>query len=278
MIGATAVDLPAPASLRALRARILNWYAANARDLPWRRTTDPYAILVAEVMLQQTQVSRVAPMYGAFLARFATLEALAAAPLAEVLGAWQGLGYNTRAVRLQRSAQAAQRRSATGPAQLPSTLEELRRLPGIGPYTARAVLVFAHNADLAAVAANVRRVLTHELELPHGLSAGALQAVADAALPIGRARDWHNALMDYGSLVLTARVSGVAPLTHQGAFRGSRRMYRARLVRLLLERRPRTLPELAGLVGLPASEVAAIAAELQRDGLVLLKEDLITLP
>ena len=122
-------------------------------------------------------------------------------------------------------------------------LDGLRALPGIGPYTARAVLIFAHNADLAAVDANVRRVLTHELDLPHDLRPAELQAVADAALPRGRSRDWHNALMDYGSLVLTARATGIAPLTRQSAFAGSRRQHRARLLRALLERGPLSLAD-----------------------------------
>ncbi len=263
--------------MRALRTRILRWYAANGRDLPWRHTRDPYAILVSEVMLQQTQVGRVLPKYEAFLARFPTLEALAAAPLADVLALWQGLGYNSRAVRLRRCAQATLAAAGGRPARLPDSVDGLRRLPGIGPYTARAVLIFAHNAGLAAVDANVRRVLTHELDLPHDLPAPALQAVADAMLPPGRSRDWHNALMDYGALVLTARVTGIAPLTRQTPFPGSRRMYRARVVRLLLAG-DRDLAELAGLLDIPAGELAAIAAELERDGLAHRDGDRLTLP
>jgi A/G-specific adenine glycosylase len=268
--------LPAPTLLLALRARILDWYAAKGRDLPWRRTTDPYAILVSEVMLQQTQVGRVLPKYGAFLARFPSLEALAAAPLGDVLALWQGLGYNSRAVRLQRCAQAA---VAANPAaaRLPATVEELRRLPGVGPYTARAVLIFAHNAELAAVDANVRRVLTHELGLPQDLRPSALQAVADAALPPSRSRDWHNALMDYGAAVLTSRVTGIAPLTRQTRFQGSRRMYRARVVRLLLQG-DRSLIELAGLLDISAEELASIADDLERDGLAARSGDRFKVP
>jgi A/G-specific adenine glycosylase len=268
---------PPTASLLALRAKILDWYAANGRDLPWRCTTDPYAILVSEVMLQQTQVSRVLPKYESFLTRFPSLEALAAAPLADVLALWQGLGYNSRAVRLQRCAQATVTAAGGAAARLPGSVDELRRLPGVGPYTARAVLIFAHNADLAAVDANVRRVLTHELGLPEDMPASELQAVADAALPIGRSRAWHNALMDYGAAVLTSRVTGIAPLTRQSRFQGSHRMYRARAVRLLLEGE-RTLAELAGLLGLPAGEVVMIAAELERDGLAARDGDRLRVP
>ncbi|MFA4965671.1 MAG: Fe-S cluster assembly protein HesB [Thermoleophilia bacterium] len=259
----------APTRVRALRRRILAWYAANARELPWRRTTDPYAILVSEVMLQQTQVPRVVPKYLDWIDGFPTLEALAAAPLADVLRRWQGLGYNNRARRLHDCAAAAvAARGPSLPAALPRSREELGALPGIGPYTAGAVLIFAHNDDLAAVDANVRRVLTHELALPEELSRPGLQAVAEAVLPRGRSRDWHNALMDYGALVLTARRTGIASRGRQGAFEGSRRQQRARLLRHLLEHGPVETPELAAVLGLPVAAVVELAALLERDGLV----------
>ena len=220
-------------------------------------------------MLQQTQVSRVAPRFLEWLDAWPDLESLAAAPLADVLQRWQGLGYNNRARRLQECAAAAVAAAADGgPAALPRTLDGLRALPGIGPYTARAVLVFAHNEDLAAVDANVRRVLTHELGLPGDLTDVGLQAVADAVLPHGRSRDWHNALMDYGSLVLTARTTGIAPRTRQSTFEGSRRQKRARLLRRLLDGGPQSLSELALALDLPLNETADIVERLRRDGLV----------
>jgi A/G-specific adenine glycosylase len=267
--------IPSPRRTSALQSRLLDWYAEHRRDLPWRRTTDPYAILVSEIMLQQTQVPRVVPRFVDWLETWPDLESLAAAPLAEVLRRWQGLGYNNRARRLQACAQAAAAGSPAGErAELPRSPQGLRALPGIGPYTARAVLVFAHNADLAAVDANVRRVLTHELELPEDLGEKDLQAVADAVLPRGRSRDWHNALMDYGSLVLTARSTGIASLSHQGTFEGSRRQKRARLLRRLLEHGPQTPGKLAAALGLPLAETADVLERLARDGLVVGKCDL----
>jgi A/G-specific adenine glycosylase len=258
-----------PHEVERLQQRLLDWYARNARDLPWRRTTDPYAILVSEVMLQQTQVPRVVPKFEAWLDRFATLEALSAAPLADVLLAWQGLGYNSRARRLRECALVViGAATGTGAAALPTSLEGLRALPGIGPYTARAVLVFAHNADVAAVDANVRRVLTHELSLPSHLDERTLQRVAEVVLPRGRSRDWHNALMDYGSTVLTSRATGIAPRTRQTPFEGSRRQRRARLLRVLLAGGPATLDGLATALRLPAAEVADLCVALERDGLV----------
>ncbi len=264
-------SLPTPsrARLRRLRTQILGWYADNARDLPWRRTTDPYAILVSEVMLQQTQVSRVVPRFAEWLIAWPDLESLAAAPLSDVLRRWQGLGYNNRAARLRACAAAAVARCAPGrPAELPRSLSGLVDLPGIGPYTARAVLVFAHNDDLAAVDANVRRVLTHELGLAPDLSDDELQRMAEVALPRGRSREWHNALMDYGALVLTARATGISPRTRQDAFEGSRRQKRTLILRALLARSPQTPAELASELGLPEGDVDDLVRRLRSDGLV----------
>jgi A/G-specific adenine glycosylase len=263
-----ASPLPSPRRTRALQRRLLGWYEENRRDLPWRRTTDPYAILVSEIMLQQTQVPRVTPRFLEWLEAWPTLESLAGAPLSDVLQRWQGLGYNNRARRLQECAVAAVAAAPDGPAELPRTLDGLRALPGIGPYTARAVLVFAHNDDLAAVDANVRRVLTHELGLPRDLGGVELQEVADVVLPHGHSRDWHNALMDYGSLVLTARVTGIASRSRQTTFEGSRRQKRARLLRRLLDGGPQPLADLAVALELPLTETADLVERLRRDGLV----------
>ena len=272
-------ELPSPARLRTLRTAILSWYAANARELPWRRTTDPYAVLVSEVMLQQTQVSRVVPRYDDWLRRWPDLESLAATPLADVLRCWQGLGYNARARRLRECAAASVAGSPHGDrAALPRTLDGLLALPGIGPYTARAVLVFAHNLDLAAVDANVRRVLTHELRLPKDLPQSDLQRVADAALPRGRSRDWHNALMDYGSLVLTARATGIAPRTRQSTFEGSRRQRRARLLRVVLDVGPAPLGRIAAAARLGAADADDLVRDLASDGLVRLDDGLVSVP
>jgi A/G-specific adenine glycosylase len=200
------------------------------------------------------------------MARFPTLESLAAAALGDVLAEWSGLGYNNRAERLRRAAQAVA--AARPRASLPVTLPELRRLPGVGPYTARAVLIFAHNADVAAVDANVRRVLTHEFGLPHDLPPAALQAVADRVLPRGRSRDWHNAVMDYGAAVLTGRATGIRAAGRQAPFEGSRRWYRSRALRLLLDGGPLDVPALAAALQLSPEVAAGIVDLLEKDGLV----------
>ena len=272
----SAARIPDAHVLAAFRQRVLTWFATNRRDLPWRRTTDPYAVLVSEMMLQQTQVARVVPRYEEWLGAFPTLEALAVASLADALTRWQGLGYNNRARRLRDCAVRAVETTPPGKdAALPRGLDGLLGLPGIGPYTARAVLIFAHNDDLAAVDANVRRVLTHELGLPADLPARDVQAVADVVLPRGRSRDWHNALMDYGALVLTARATGIAPRTRQSAFQGSRRQQRARLLRILLRRGPQTITQLADALSLEPLATRELVGLLGDDGLVTSQDGLV---
>jgi len=187
--------------------RVLEWYAASGRDLPWRHTRDPYAILVAEIMLQQTGVERVLPKYQEFLQRFPTLAELAAAPTGAVIRQWAGLGYNMRAVRLQGVArQVVAERGGV----LPSTVDELLTLAGIGRYTAGAVACFAYGRDVAFLDTNIRRVLGRvfrgpEEETPPWTERAAL-AMAEVVLPRGRAYDWHQALMDLGATICTVRI------------------------------------------------------------------------
>src|SRR3954469_15130699 len=138
-----------------VREHLLGWFEANRRDLPWRRTRDPYRILVSEIMLQQTQVDRVIPYYENFLSLFPTVQDLAEAPTSQVIQAWAGLGYNRRAVNLQRTAQGVVERFV---GVFPRSSEELRLLPGIGPYTSGAVACFAFEQDAAFIDTNMRRV------------------------------------------------------------------------------------------------------------------------
>jgi A/G-specific adenine glycosylase len=192
--------------IAAFHGGLLAWYAAHRRDLPWRQTRDPYAILLSEMMLQQTQVPRVLPRYRAWLERFPTPAALAAAPTADVLREWSGLGYNSRAVRLQ---QVARHVVAHNGGRMPETVEELLALPGIGAYTARAIACFAYERDVPVLDTNVKRVLHRVLagpEVPRALLAEReLWALAERAVPAGRGYDWHQGLMDFGSQVCTAR-------------------------------------------------------------------------
>jgi A/G-specific adenine glycosylase len=186
----------------------LDWYAREGRaNLPWRNTRDPYAILVSEVMLQQTQVERVIPKYHTFLERFPTLAALAEAPTADVIRAWAGLGYNSRAVRLQQVARQAVNEFG---GELPSSVEGLLTLAGVGRYTAGAVACFAFGQQVAMVDTNIRRTLwrlfngVEPVEWPTSTNRDAL-ALAEWALPDGQAYDWQQALMDLGATICLAR-------------------------------------------------------------------------
>ena len=189
-------------------AELLAWYARHGRThLPWRTTRDPYRIVVSESMLQQTQVERVIPLYEAFLARFPTFAALAAADAGDVVRAWRGLGYNSRAIRLHALARAVVERHGGA---LPCETGALRALPGIGAYTAAALRAFAFELDDAAVDVNLRRVIhrvAFGLEHPPLAGDRALDTLAIAAVPSGSAHDWNSAMMDLGATICTARAA-----------------------------------------------------------------------
>jgi A/G-specific adenine glycosylase len=197
-----ATDAQPPA--RELQAAVLNWYRAEGRVLDFRSSRDPYAILVSETMAQQTQISRVVGYWRAFLARFPTFEALAAARPADVLRAWQGLGYDRRAINLLRCARIVV--SSYG-GRLPSDVEELERLPGVGPYTARAIAALAFGRPMGAVDVNVRRVLSRVVggRDAGSMSRAAVQEVADLMVPSDRPGEWTHALMDIGATFCRAR-------------------------------------------------------------------------
>ena len=219
-------------AIRKFQEKIFAFYRRQGRDLPWRRTTDPYRILVSEIMLQQTQVERVIPFYERWLERWDSVDALAGASLQEVLEQWMGLGYNNRAMRLLET---AKRITADYAGDVLAACREYRNLPGVGEYTSRAVRIFAANENLAAVDTNIRRILMAEFSLQNPSTAD-LRQLAERCLPIGRSRDWHNALMDYGALHLTAAKSGISPASRQGKFAGSVRQLRAEILRELLQK------------------------------------------
>jgi A/G-specific adenine glycosylase len=270
----------------AARVALLAWGTTQRRDLPWRRTRDPWAVLVSELMLQQTQVPRVVPRYGAFLDEFPTAAACAAAPLGDVVRAWKGLGYNRRAVNLHR---AAARIAEHG---FPDTLAGLLALPGVGPYTARAVLAYAYEADAAVVDTNVARLLARFGG--RRLTGKEAQAAADTFAPSGEAWAWNQAIMDLGAQRCRPRAprcdgcplapwcgwhraGGPAPdpavgSAHvsggQSPFDGSDRQGRGRLVDAL-RRAPVATADLASVMGWPGDQerAARVAATLVSDGL-----------
>lgn len=249
------VDRQGPSS--ALQRAILAWYAENRRELPWRGETDPYKVLVSEIMLQQTGVERVITLYPRFLGRFPSFEALAQAPRGEVLRAWAGLGYNRRAVLLHECARVIVDQHG---GSLPGDPAALRRLPGLGAYTVAAIRCFVFHQDVATVDTNVRRVVSRLLFGGTATNRQIDQAASEL-LPPGRGSDWNQALMDLGSLVCTAirprcsrcpvqqlcqaqRSDSVdsAPIRQvaerRETYAGSRRYYRGRIVARLRELPP----------------------------------------
>ena len=187
----------------ALRDAVLEWYDATGRELSFRTTTDPYAVLVSELMAQQTQAARAAVAWSAWMRRFPSVEALARAPVADVLRAWAGLGYNRRAIHLHRAAVVIVERHA---GRVPETVGGLEALPGVGPYTARAVAAIAYGVPAGAVDVNVKRVLGRVVSGgPETFSDASMQALADAAVPPDRPGAWTHALMDVGQRVCKPR-------------------------------------------------------------------------
>jgi A/G-specific adenine glycosylase len=203
---------PEPRVVRRFQRRLLAWYARHGRDLPWRRTREPYRILVSEIMLQQTQVDRVIPKYEQFLERYPTMEDLAAARARDVRRLWYPLGYNVRPLRLHAIARETVVRYG---GRLPDTDEGLRRLPGIGRYTAGAIRSFAYGQDAAILDTNVRRVLGRVFLGPRRLRRMRGETgwwnLSSALVPRGRAYDFNQALMDFGATWCTPRKPRCTP-------------------------------------------------------------------
>lgn len=252
------------------RNLVLAHYKHHGRhDLPWRKTRDPYRILVSEVMLQQTQVERVIPFYNAFLTEFPTIAALAKAPLSRVLIRWQGLGYNRRAKMLHEAAKAVMK-DHTG--KMPKTVEVLETLPGVGHYTARAVAAFAYNEDVVFVETNLRTaVIHHFFPDEESVSDKEVLVVLEKAYQKGSARAWYSALMDYGAFLKRSGVRVNAKsktYAKQAKFPGSGREARGAVLRALTKDR-QSESYLLGILGPDRSEqVRAQLLKLTKEGLI----------
>ena len=273
--------------IAALRRRLLGWYTQNRRDLPWRRSRDPYAIWVSEIMLQQTRVAAVIECYTAFLKRFPTVEALAEAAQEDVLALWSGLGYYRRARLLHKAARVV---AAEHTGKLPLTAEQLRRLPGIGAYTAAAIASIAHGERIAVVDGNVERVLCR-VEGWNARDGGAslkrrINALAAQLVDPARPGDSNQAMMELGAVVCTPRspqclicplfrdclthgehrTQARAPMVireigHALCVRGGELLPGAKRCEVLLERRPDEVTVMPGMWELPALREPAFAEE-----------------
>ena len=279
-----------------MQRALLEWGARERRDLPWRRTRDPWAILVSELMLQQTQAPRVVPKFEAFMARFPTATACAESTAGEVVGEWVGLGYNRRAINLHRAAVAIVERHG---GVVPDDLDALLALPGIGPYTARAVLVFAYERDIGLVDTNAGRFVARALA-GRAVTKIEAQQRADDAVPRGNAWAWGQAVFDLGAAVCTKRaprcdvcpitkscawavagrpepdpISGSAAISKpQSTFAGSFRQGRGRLVAALRDG-PVSVDDLPLVTGWPDNPARAeeALASLLADGLAVVDDD-----
>ena len=296
-----------PETIHAVQSRLLTWWHANRRDLPWRHTRDPYRILVSEVMLQQTQVDRVIPYFERWLEAFPTVHALAEAPTADVIRLWAGLGYNRRAVNLQRTAQAVVERGG----EFPRDVDELRALPGIGPYTSGAIACFAFEQDVPFMDTNMRRVLHRILigvDVPAPqLNDRQLTALAAEMIPAGDGWNWNQGLIEFGALQCSARkplcmvcpmqdicearptIQTVLATLPKGAakkkevpFKESNRYFRGRVVDLLRERDRAHVGMSLAEIGPQVREAFGeadlpwlfeVVRGLERDGLAMIAEE-----
>jgi A/G-specific adenine glycosylase len=289
-------DAPLPGDLDAVRTTLIEWYERDHREYPWRRTTDPYPILVSEVMSQQTQLDRVVEAWDAFLDRWPTVDALAAADRSGVVGFWsdQRLGYNNRARYLH---EAAGQVVDDLDGEWPRTPGELQELMGVGPYTANAVASFAFDAGDAVVDTNVKRVLYRAFGVDDD---EAFRRTASELMPDGESRVWNNAIMELGGVACQQRPrcdeegcpwrrwcdayetgDFTAPdVPTQPAFEGSRRQFRGRIVRVLGEHDELPLDELGPRIRVdytPDGEhgrewLRELCSDLTDDGLVELRE------
>jgi A/G-specific adenine glycosylase len=244
------------------------WRRAGRRNLPWRRTANPYRILVSEVMLQQTQVPRVIPKYEMFIGRFPDFRALAAAPSREVLAAWQGLGYNRRALALKTCAEIV---TETFSGKLPADEKMLRALPGIGDATAGAIVAFAFNRPSVFIETNIRRAFIHFF-FPHAraVTDNEIRALVAQTLPPRNIREWYWALMDYGAM-LAERLpenpnTKSARYRRQSPFEGSHRQLRGKILTLILQKGAMRASEIARALDIPLQKTNRALRELSRDG------------
>lgn len=259
-----------PEAVTLFRRIVHGHYRRHGRCLPWRETSDPYAVLVSEIMLQQTQVDRVSGKYGPFLATFPGFESLAAASLDAVLAVWQGLGYNRRALNLKRCAEAV---VADHDGTLPSSIVELEKLPGIGHYTARAVAAFAFSVPSTFIETNIRAVFIHHFfygkEKVHDRE---ITPLIEVSLEHENPREWYYALMDYGAHLKKVHRNPSRHSAHhatQSPFRGSNRELRSMTLKVILENQGITIDEIMSYIDRPQDAVLNSLKQMTAEGFIV---------
>lgn len=269
----TPVKAP-PLTGRAFKIAVWRYYRSHKRAMPWRNTRDPYRILISEIMLQQTQVSRVLQKYPPFIKRFPNMKALASASPRAVLSVWQGLGYNRRALLLKQCAEIVVREYGGA---LPKSPAKLAKLPGIGKATAGAIAAFAFNVATPFIETNIRRVFIHFF-FPRAKKVRdkEILKLVEKTLVRKNPREWYYALMDYGAMLaktLPNPNKKSASYARQPRFRGSDRELRGKILKILIQRSPQTLKALRGATGEPASRVQKICAALMAEGFMQKKKE-----
>ncbi len=278
----TGSDIPymqCPPSIREFREIVLGYYRTHGRDLAWRRTTNPYRILVSEIMLQQTQVDRVTQKYPAFIAAFPDFPSLAGAPLVDVLAAWQGMGYNRRALSLQKC---ARRVVEEYDGMLPQDPDILATFPGIGSATAASICAFAFNMPVVFIETNIRRVFIHFFfQEKSPVRDAEIIPLVKNSLYRKDPRTWYWALMDLGS-VLKKKIPNPnrrsTQYVRQSAFEGSDREMRGKIIKMLLESPGMDIENLVQNLGGEKIRVLRLLGVLEKEGFLTKKADRIAIP
>jgi len=256
-------------SARAFRNRIYDYYEKHGRVLPWRKTRNPYRILVSEIMLQQTQVERVIEKYKEFLAAFPDFPSLAKAPLAKLLRIWSGMGYNRRALALKALAQKVVEEHN---GKLPADHDKLLELPGIGKYTAGAVLAFAFNKPVIFMDTNIRRVYIHHFfHDQENITDDEITSFVEQTLDTSDPRKWYNALMDYGSMLKQKQVNPnrkSAHYTKQSPFENSNRQVRGMILKALVKQSPLTAAQIIRMSGMDEKRIQENLIKLATEGFI----------
>jgi len=258
-----------PAVVRRFHGVVRECYRRWGRDFPWRRTADPYAVFVAEVMLQQTGTGRVAEKFPAFIREFPDFRSLARASTRRLLAAWKGMGYNRRALFLRESARVVVEKHG---GRLPRTKEELLSLPGVGPATAGDVLVFAFNEPVVVIETNIRAAFIHVFFPGDGpVTDAEIVPLVERTMDRRRPAAWYNALMDYGAWIKKIYSNPAARSAHhvkQAPFEGSVRQVRGRVLAYLVEKGEASRGEIAAGLAVPPDKLDPVLAALVREGFV----------
>lgn len=268
--GERAAPLLSGQEIAAFRSELWAFYREHGRKLPWRHTDDPYRVLLSELMLQQTQVARVLPKFEAWLQRFPDLRSLAEAPLPDVLALWNGLGYNRRAIYLQKACREVLSRYG---GVFPRTEADLRALPGIGPYTAGAVCAFAFNLPAVFVETNIRAVFIQRFfsDASEKVDDREILPLVAQTLDAENPREWYYALMDYGAELkrtVTNPTRRSRQYTRQSRFEGSFRQARGAILRQLTRQPSARLEEIAAAEGIELARIEAAARKLVQEDII----------